>query len=117
MLAGLAVKDDVVTPFPPTFRLMPSLDGLATKVIFAPYHPVVVGVKTTPTSALCPDARTSGRLIEGAVNPDSLTRRLVMVTLACELFVKVTCRVSLSPTVTVPKPRLLGQHESVLALA
>jgi len=106
----LALTASLLTPVPATASVVfdPSLKNL----IVPPAHPVVVGVKLTVRSILCPAAKTSGRFKDDAVNSEFPEETPEMVTLACPAFVRVIGKVSVWATTVAPKRRFAGVHAS-----
>jgi hypothetical protein len=60
-----------------------------------PVHPIVVGVKVTRRSTLCPAGKTSGRLKEDVVNSELPTAIPETVALVCPVLDTVTSKVSI----------------------
>jgi len=91
-IEGLAVRAAALSPVPPTLRS--AVDALLKNLIVPPVHPIVVGVKLTFRSTLCPAGKTNGRLKEDVVNAELPTAIPETVTLVCPVFVTVTSKVS-----------------------
>jgi hypothetical protein len=88
------------------------LEALLTKVMAPLVKPVVVGVKTMLRLTLWPDARTVGNDAMDALNSALLRVISDRVMLVEPLLVRFTSKVSVSPTPTVPKRRVLEEHVS-----
>ena len=71
------------------------------------------GANETLKVALCPAVRVTGVVIPVKLNPDPLIATCEIVTLVPPLLVMVSDRDCLFPTVTLPKPRLVGLAPSV----
>src|SRR5580704_12910729 len=93
-IAGLAVRDSLLTPVPPTSSCSVGSDALLENRIAPPVQPVTVGVKLTVRSALSPASKTSGRLKLDAVNSALLRVIPESVTLVAPLLVTLTSRLS-----------------------
>src|ERR1700737_2445136 len=58
---GLAIAASRVVPVPSTGSSNFVFDPTSVNATFAPFHPIVLGVKVTLRLRLCPGLRTSGR--------------------------------------------------------
>jgi hypothetical protein len=90
---GLALKDSLSTPSPPTSSTRVGFEALLENVTVPLVCPSAVGLKLTFTSTLCPAGRTSGRS-RLEVNLELLTAIFETVTLFCPVLVTVTNKVS-----------------------
>lgn len=62
---------------------------MLVKVILAPVHAVLEGVKVTFTETLSPAPRVTGRLVLDTLNWESLTLMAEIVELVCPVLVTV----------------------------
>ncbi len=67
-LEGLEVPHSLRVPAPETATASVSFDALLEKLMVPYVHPVIVGVKTTLRSTLCPAGKTSGSVNLDVVN-------------------------------------------------
>lgn len=95
-------------PVPESEMLRVELDALDVTVTAPVTPPAEDGENLTSKLALCPDVRVTGRLIPLTENTLGLALTCEIVRLDPPVFVTVSERVWLFPTVILSKPRLAG---------
>lgn len=108
----MAVIGGALLPVPLTASVRVGFEALLTKAMVPLVQPEVVGVKTTLTLTLWPDARTVGNAATDALNSALLKFISDRVTVVEPALVRFTSKASVSPTPTVPKRRVVEEHVS-----
>lgn len=107
-LLGLGLRRPGETPEPASGMVRVGFDALEAMVMLPLAVVAEVGVNVTLKVAACPAASVRGVEIPLMPNPFPLTEACEIVTLDPPVFVTVSDRELLFPTVTLPKLRLLG---------
>jgi hypothetical protein len=115
-LAGLAPNVPAVVPVPVKGIARVGLGAFEVIVRLPLATPLAVGVNVTLKLVLCPALSVTGAVIPLNVNPLPVIPAWEIVTLDPPLFVTVSERARLLPTVTLPKLRLLGFAPSAPAV-
>jgi hypothetical protein len=107
-LVGFDPKAPCATPVPDIGIVSVGFEALDVTVMFPLALPADNGVNEILKLALWPAASVTGAVIPLMLNPVPLIPMLEIVTLVPPVFVKVSDRVCLLPTCTLPKVRVLG---------
>ena len=107
-LLGLELSAPGATPVPVTGTVRVGLDAVDVMVMLPLATPADAGVNVTLSVALCPAVNVTGAVMPVRVNPAPLIPTCEIVTLDPPVFVTVSERDCLLPTITLPKLRLVG---------
>jgi len=107
-LLGFDASAPAAVPVPDSGIVNVGFEALEVMVTSPLAAPAEVGANETLKLALCPEVSVTGAVIPVMLNPEPLTPTAEMVTLDPPVFVTVSDRVCLLPTITLPKLRLVG---------
>jgi hypothetical protein len=116
-LLGLAVNTAGATPIPDKGKFKVEFEAFETKATLPLEPPVDWGAKITEKLTLCPAPSVRGKAMPFRVKPGPLRVAWEIVTLDGPELFKTALSVSLLPTWTFPKLRLLGLTVSCPAIA
>jgi hypothetical protein len=118
-LVGFDVSvPETAAPVPERGMFNVGFDAVEVSVTVPETAPAAVGANETLNVAVCPAVSVTGAVMPVRLNPEPLLiATWEMVTLDPPVFVTVSERVCLLPTVTVPKLRLVGLEVSAPAAA
>ena len=102
----------MLLPVPLTVSVRVGLEALLTNAMVPLVQPAVVGVKATLTPTLWPDVKTTGNDATDALNSALLRFIADTVTVVEPVLVRFTSKVSVAPTPTVPKRRVVEEAVS-----
>lgn len=107
-LEGETVNWPAAVPVPANEIASVEFEALDTTEMLPLALPAEMGANTAPKVKLCPGIRVRGRVSPLMLNPEPLALACVIVTLDPPELVKVSVRLVLLPTCTLPKLRLEG---------